>query len=154
MRRHSFTSLVLFSLAAASSAQAGPASDAVRFFYDPVRWEADPEIRDRFTGPAKVLFDANDTMPEGEMGCLDFAPSIDGQDYDDATVEQTLELEEAVNGGSATVTARLQLFAGEEELRRVIEWSLVEESGAWKVADIASPASGWRLGEFSCPPEE
>jgi hypothetical protein len=154
MRYRLPTCLAFLALAAVSPALAGPASDAVRYFYEPVRWEADPEIRDRFTGPAKALFDANDLMPEGEMDCLGFAPSIDGQDFDDDTLAQTLELSEAVDGGNATVTATFQLFAGEEESQRMIDWMLVEEGGAWKVADIASRNADWALSEFACPPAE
>lgn len=135
-------------------AMAGPASDAVKFFYVPVKWEADPDYRDRFTGPAKKLFDLNDKTPDGEMGCVDFGPGIDAQDYDDATIKKTLKLSEEIDGANAKVTATFQLFAeGDEGAEREMEWQLVKEGGKWKIADIASISNGWKLSELACMPE-
>lgn len=148
-----FRKTVLAALLAfqAVPAMAGPAGDAVRFFYVPVKWEADPEFRDRFTGPAKALFDLNDKAPEGEIGCIDFGPGIDAQDYDDATIGKTLELSEDVKGQAATVTATFQLFPDQpEDSKREIQWLLVNESGRWKIADIVSLSSGWKLSELEC----
>ncbi|MDO9307380.1 MAG: DUF3828 domain-containing protein [Mesorhizobium sp.] len=142
----------LFALSAVP-ALAGPASDAVRFFYVPVKWEADPEFRDRFTGPAKKLFDLNDKMPDGEIGCIDFGPGIDGQDYDDATIKKTLKLAEEVSGDQATVTARFTLFPEGDDAKREIQWLMVNEGGKWKIADIVSVTSGWKLSELECLPE-
>lgn len=135
---------------AAFPAFAGPASDAVRFFYVPVRWEADPQFRDRFVEPAKTLFDLNDKAPEGEIGCVDFGPGIDAQDYDDATIKKTLKLDEQVDGDGATVTARFQLFPEGEGAEREMRWTLRNVGGAWKIADIESVSSGWRLSELNC----
>jgi hypothetical protein len=135
-------------------AVAGPASDAVKFFYSPVKWEADPDYRDRFTGPAKALFDLNDKTPEGEMGCVDFGPGIDAQDYDDETIRKTLKLSEDVSGGQATVTATFTLFPDHsEEAKREIQWLMINEGGKWKIADIVSVSSGWKLSELECLPE-
>lgn len=134
-------------------AVAGPASDAVRFFYVPVQWEADPDFRDRFTGPAKKLFDLNDKMPEGEIGCIDFGPGIDAQDYDDDTIKKTLKLSEELNGDQATVTARFTLFPEGDDAKREMQWLLVNEGGTWKIADIVSVSSGWKLSELECLPE-
>lgn len=151
---HAVAALAALMSLAALPAAAGPAADAVRFFYEPVRWEADPELRDRFTGPAKALFDLNDKMPEGEIGCIDFGPGIDAQDYDDDTIAKTLALAEDVQGDTATVTATFTLFPDHsQEARREMRWSLVKEDGAWKISDIASVTSGWRLGELECLPE-
>ena len=154
MHRHSRIAFAFTLMLAASPAFAGPASDAVRFFYEPVRWEADPELRDRFTGPAKDLFDRNDTMPEGEMDCLGFSPSIDGQDFDDALLARTLKLSETVDGNTAKVRASFQLFEGDDDAMREIDWLLVKEGGIWKVSDIVSEANDWRLGAFECPPAQ
>ncbi len=133
---------------------AGPASDLVRFFYVPVQWEANPDYRDRFTGPAKALFDLNDKTPEGEIGCIDFGPGIDAQDYDDDTIKKTLKLSEDVSGDSATVTATFTLFPDHsDEARREIRWVLAREGGAWKIADIVSVTNGWKLSELECLPE-
>ncbi len=135
-------------------AVAGPASDAVRFFYVPVQWEADPDFRDRFTGPAKKLFDLNDKMPEGEIGCIDFGPGIDAQDYDDDTIKKTLKLSEDVSGDTATVTATFTLFPEHsDDAKREMQWLLVNEGGTWKIADIVSVSSGWKLSELECLPE-
>ncbi|SMH50634.1 DUF3828 domain-containing protein [Mesorhizobium australicum] len=133
---------------------AGPASDAVRFFYVPVKWEADPDFRDRFTGPAKKLFDLNDKMPEGEIGCIDFGPGIDAQDYDDDTIKKTLKLSEDVQGDTATVTATFTLFPDHsDEAKREMQWLLVNEGGTWKITDIVSVSSGWKLSGLECLPE-
>lgn len=132
---------------------AGPASDAVRYFYVPVKWEADPANRDRFTGPVKALFDLNDKTPEGEMGCIDFGPGIDAQDYDDETIKKTLKLTEEVRGEAAVVTAQFTLFPDHpDEAGREIQWTLVKEGGTWKISDIASMTSGWKLSELECLP--
>ena len=147
------TALAALLALSAVPALAGPASDAVRFFYVPVKWEADREFRDRFTGPAKKLFDLNDKMPEGEIGCIDFGPGIDGQDYDDATIKKTLKLAEEVSGDQATVTARFTLFPEGDDAKREIQWLMVNEGGKWKIADIVSVTSGWKLSELECLPE-
>jgi len=147
------TALAAAATMIAGPALAGPASDAVRFFYVPVKWEADAQYRDRFTGPAKALFDKNDQMPTDDIGCIDFDPGLDAQDSDDATVKKTLKLTEAVDGANATVTASFQLFPDHpEEGKREIQWTLVNEGGAWKISDIASVSSGWKLSELECLP--
>ncbi|MGB6119194.1 MAG: DUF3828 domain-containing protein [Mesorhizobium sp.] len=148
------TLAVAFLFSAALPAMAGPASDAVRFFYVPVHWEADPEYRDRFTGPAKALFDLNDKMPEGEIGCIDFGPGIDAQDFDDDSIKKSLKLTEQINGADALVTARFVLFPGAEDGgEREMQWSLVNDGGKWKIADIISVTSGWKLSELECLPQ-
>ncbi|MCR5855434.1 YbjP/YqhG family protein [Mesorhizobium sp. J428] len=147
------TALVAILAFHALPAIAGPASDAVRFFYVPVKWEADPDFRDRFTGPAKKLFDLNDKMPEGEIGCIDFGPGIDAQDYNDDTIKKTLKLSEDVQGDQATVTARFTLFPEGDDATREMQWLLTKEGGTWKIADIVSVSSGWKLSELECLPE-
>ena len=146
--------LTIVAVAALLSAPAfaGPASDAVKFFYVPVKWEGDPKFRDRFTGKAKELFDLNDKAPEGEIGCLDSSPALDAQDYDDATIKKTLKLSEEVSGDTASVTARFTLFPGDDSAREIL-WSLNKEGGKWKIADIASVTNGWKLSELECSPE-
>jgi hypothetical protein len=147
------TALAAIAALCALPAFAGPASDAVRFFYVPVQWEADPSFRDRFTGPAKKLFDLNDAMPAGEIGCIDFGPGIDAQDYDDATIKKTLKLSENVQGDMATVTATFTLFPEGDDAKREMQWLMVNEGGRWKIADIVSVTSGWKLSELECLPE-
>lgn len=134
-------------LASATAVLAGPPADAVAFFYRNLGAETDPANRDRFTGKARVYLDANDkAWEENEEVCLDFSVVVDGQDYDDAELARTLKLEEMTGADGTVVIARFTLF-GEP---RAIEWTLVEEGGAWKVADITAPANGWRLSEFTC----
>jgi hypothetical protein len=136
-------------------AHAGPASDAVRFFYAPVKSESLPEFRERFAGAALEKFEENDkSAGEGEIGCIDFVLSVDAQDLDDNEVARTLKLDEKTSGEAATVTASFNLFPAEPESRRQIVWSLEQVGGAWKVVDIASPDNGWRLSEFDCSPQQ
>lgn len=151
--KHAAAALAAIFALSAVPALAGPASDAVKFFYTPVKWEADPDFRDRFTGPAKALFDLNDKTPEGEMGCVDFGPGIDAQDYDDETIKKTLKLSEEVSGDNAVVTARFDLFPEGDGAGREMQWTLQQVSGKWKIADIASLSNGWKLSELNCMPE-
>lgn len=134
-------------------AQAGEPSELVRSFYIPeVISGMEADVRDRFTQPAVGIFEKNDAIADaGDGACLDFAPSIDGQDYDDAEIVRTLELDEAVDGDQATVTAAFSLFpGGDPEAGRLMVWSLMKVSGAWKVADITSETSNWTLSELGC----
>lgn len=53
--------VAILSIAMPAAALAGPASDAVKFFYVPeVKFEADAQYRERFTEPVTKLFDLND----------------------------------------------------------------------------------------------
>ncbi|MEQ1953325.1 hypothetical protein [Mesorhizobium sp. CN2-181] len=152
MFRMAFVGLGLSLLTA--PALAGPAADAVRYFYSPVTSESDPQNRERFTDPAKKIFEQNDAAVEGgeEIGCIDFALAVDAQDLDDGEVSRTLRLDEKVSGGDATVTAYFNLFPGEPESKREIVWTLKKVGGDWKVADIESPQNQWKLSEFDCAP--
>ncbi len=109
------------SCAMPAAAFAGPASDAVRFFYAPVRYEAELQYRDRFTEPVTKLFELNDKSQEtpGQAPCIDFGPGLDAQDYDERTVARTLRLSEKIDG-------------------------------KWKIADIASVTNEWKLSELEC----
>ncbi|HEV7255817.1 MAG TPA: hypothetical protein VGN97_22305 [Mesorhizobium sp.] len=145
--------LILAILAGASPAAAGEATEAVRRFYEPVEGgEWLPEHRDRFTEPAVAIFEKNDKLSNNgeELGCLDFALSIDAQDYDQETVDRTLGFSEVVTGDQAEVTATFEHFPDQQEEPSAIVWNLRRIDGAWKVADIASPERGWRLSEFDC----
>lgn len=140
---------------ASTAAFAETPSDAVKFFYTaPLKYEGDPALRDRFTDPAKKLFDENDKVVDSgeEVGCLDFSPGIDAQDYDEAELMRTLELTEAVKGDSAEVTARFTLFPGtsEDGAKREMLWTLKKAGNGWKIADIASITSKWKLSEIKC----
>lgn len=151
MKRHVLLAAVI--VLVPQAALAGPAADAVKFFYSPVKWEADPQYRDRFVEPAKTLFDLNDQTPEGEMGCIDFGPGVDAQDYDDATIKKTLKLDEKVDGDTAQVTANFTLFPEGEGNERQMLWTLKNVGGAWKIADIESVTNGWKLSGLECRPE-
>lgn len=142
-------------LVVAGPACAGPASDAVKFFYLPeVKVESDPQYRSRFTEPVTKLFALNDEAQRknpDQLACIDFAPALDAQDFDQKTVSRTLKLTETHNGDEVTVIASFDLFPdGGEEGRREMEWSLKEIGGEWKVADIASRTHGWTLSELRC----
>lgn len=142
------------SIAAPPAAFAGPASNAVKFFYVPeVKFEADAKYRDRFTEPVTRLFDLNDqaarNLPD-EVPCIDFAPGLDAQDYDEKTVAKTLKLAETLEGDSAEVTATFSLFPEGDNSKREMVWSLKKVDGRWKIADITSKTSGWTLSALEC----
>lgn len=144
------------SIAAPAASLAGPASNAVKFFYMPeVKFEADAKYRERFTEPVTKLFDLNDQAQKNkpdEVPCIDFAPGLDAQDFDQKTVAKTLKLSEAVDGDSAEVTATFSLFPEGDDSKREMVWSLKKLDGKWKVADIASKSSGWTLSALECMP--
>ncbi|TIO08335.1 MAG: DUF3828 domain-containing protein [Mesorhizobium sp.] len=142
------------SIAAPVAAFAGPASNAVKFFYVPeVKFEADAKYRDRFTEPVTKLFALNDqaakNLPD-EVPCIDFAPGLDAQDYDEKTVAKTLKLAETLDGDSAEVTATFNLFPEGDDSKREMVWSLRKIDGQWKIADITSKTSGWTLSALEC----
>ena len=134
-------------------ALAGTPSEAVAFFYSPPKYEPDVELRGRFADPAKALFELNDKSlaNDQEVGCLDFSPGIDAQDYDDAEIARTLKLDEAIAGNEAKVTATFNLFQDtSEDNRREIIWTLKEVDGTWLVADIESVSGKWKLSDIKC----
>jgi hypothetical protein len=135
-------------------ALAGPASNAVKFFYVPeVKFEGDAKYRDRFTEPVTKLFEANDKAQKekpDEVSCLDFDPGLDAQDFDQKTLSKTLKLTEAVNGDTAEVTASFKLFPEGDDSKREMVWSLKKMDGKWKIADITSKTSDWKLSALEC----
>lgn len=147
-----FAFVMVFALSP-TAAFAGAPADLVRSFYTPVGYEADPAVRDKFVDPAKALFEKNDKAAERGDICIDFVPSIDAQDLDQAVIDRTLKLVEKVDGDTATVTATFDLFSGQEDAKRSILWSLTKMGGAWKVSDIASQTNGWTLSALGCGEE-
>ncbi|RWO64982.1 MAG: DUF3828 domain-containing protein [Mesorhizobium sp.] len=142
------------SIALPGAAVAGPASDAVKFFYVPaVKFEADEQYRDRFTEPVTKLFELNDqatkTNPD-QVACIDFDPGLDAQDFDQKTVSKTLKLSEKLDGDNAQVTASFSLFSEGDDSKREMLWSLKKINGKWKISDIASKTSDWTLSALEC----
>jgi hypothetical protein len=145
--KYSFGMAAFIGLVLSSQAFAAAPADAVRYFYRNVGSETEPDNRDRFTGPALAALDANQQAAStGGTGCIDFILALDSQDLDQDEIDSSLNLTEATNGPAATVTADFTLF---REPHRV-EWSLQDVDGVWKVADIAAPASNWRLSTLRC----
>ncbi|MBA3446422.1 MAG: hypothetical protein H0T56_02215, partial [Pseudaminobacter sp.] len=108
------------------AAYAGEPSEIVRSFYMPeVISGMEPEMRASFTDPALGVFEKNDQIADsGEGACIDFALSIDGQDYDQAEIDRTLELDETLSGDEAIGTASFHLFPGQADSRRLIVWTM------------------------------
>ena len=142
------------SIALPAAAVAGPASNAVKFFYVPaVKFEADEQYRDRFTEPVTKLFDLNDQATKknpDEVACIDFDPGLDAQDFDQKTVSKTLKLAEKLDGDNAEVTASFSLFSEGDGSKRDMVWSLKKIDGKWKISDIASKTSDWTLSALEC----
>jgi hypothetical protein len=141
-------------LAFATPAFAGPASNAVKFFYTPqVKFEADAKYRDRFTEPVTKLFELNDQAQAKNpdmIACIDFDPGLDAQDFDQKTLSKTLKLTETVDGDTAEVTASFNLFPEGDDSKREMVWSLKKVDGKWKIADITSKTSDWKLSALEC----
>lgn len=152
MRLTAFVAALSIVLPAA--AFAGPASDAVKFFYVPaVKFEADAQYRDRFTQPVTRLFDLNDQAIKkhpDEVACIDFDPGLDAQDFDQKSVSKTLKLSEKLDGDDAEVTASFNLFSEGDDSKREMVWSLRKVDGRWKVSDIASKTSDSKLSALEC----
>lgn len=142
------------SIALPAAAVAGPASNAVKFFYVPaVKFEADEQYRDRFTEPVTKLFDLNDQATKknpDQVACIDFDPGLDAQDFDQNTVSKTLKLSEKLDGDNAEVTASFSLFSEGDDSKREMVWSLKKIDGKWKISDIASKTSDWTLSALEC----
>ncbi|ESY65826.1 YbjP/YqhG family protein [Mesorhizobium sp. M0051] len=142
------------SIALPAAAVAGPASNAVKFFYVPaVKFEADEQYRDRFTEPVTKLFDLNDQATKknpDEVACIDFDPGLDAQDFDQKTVSKTLKLSEKLDGDNAEVTASFSLFSEGDDSKREMVWSLKKIEGKWKISDIASKTNDWKLSALEC----
>ncbi|TPN38836.1 DUF3828 domain-containing protein [Mesorhizobium sp. B2-3-3] len=141
-------------IAAPAAAWAGPASDAVKFFYVPqVKFEADAQYRDHFTEPVTKLFDLNDQATKknpDQVACIDFDPGLDAQDFDQKTISKTLKLSETVDGDTAQVVANFSLFSEGDDSQREMHWSLKKVDGKWKVSEIASRTSDWTLSQLEC----
>lgn len=146
--------VAVLSTALPAAAFAGPASDAVKFFYVPaVKFEADEQYRDRFTEPVTKLFDLNDQATKkhpDEVACIDFDPGLDAQDFDQKSVSKTLKLSEKRDGDNAEVTASFSLFSEGDDSKREMVWSLKKIDGKWKISDIASKTSDWKLSALEC----
>jgi hypothetical protein len=140
------------------TAFAGPASDAVKFFYTPeVKFEADAQYRSRFTEPVTKLFELNDAASKknpDQLACIDFDPGLDAQDFDQDAVNKSIKLSEAVNGDTAEVTATFTLLpddgSGDDDSGREMVWSMKKIDGQWKIADISSRTHNWKLSELGC----
>ena len=145
-------------IALPAAALAGPDSNAVKFFYVPeVKFEADAKYRDRFTEPVTKLFALNDQAARNkpdEVACIDFAPGLDAQDFDQKNIAKTLKLAETVDGDSAEVVATFSLFPEGDDSQREMHWSLKKLDGKWKVADITSKTSNWTLSALECMPDK
>ncbi|MCA0012728.1 YbjP/YqhG family protein [Mesorhizobium sp. B292B1B] len=146
--------LAALSTAFPAVALAGPASDAVRFFYVPeVKFEADAKYRDRFTEPVTKLFDLNDQATRknpDQVACIDFDPGLDAQDFDQKTVSKTLKVSEMVDGDTAQVVASFSLFPEGDDAQREMHWSLKKIDGKWRISDIASKTNDWTLSQLEC----
>ena len=145
--------VLAFALSLASlPALADSASDAVRFFYKPDIYVADPAFYDRFAEPALTKFKQNQKQSADgdQVGCIDFALQYDAQDLDDGEVARSLTLTEGVKNDIAIVTASFQLFPGEPASARAITWVAKKVGPSWKISDIAAANGEWKLSEFDC----
>ena len=131
-------------LALSPAAQAADALETVRGLYVPTIWNPLEGRIDVTTGPALALLEKN--AKQTEANCFDFVVTVDGQDFDEAEVGRTLALEDTGRGadGATEIRARFQIFGQPQE----VFWTMVEEKGGWKVADIVGKE--WRLSEFEC----
>ncbi len=139
--------LPAFFMIATASVFAGEPADAVKFFYDNLGSETQPENRDRFTGPALEFLNAADAAwAKDETNCIEFGFPVDAQDFDDAEIAKTLKLDETVDGDTARVKASFNNFGQATQ----VEWSLKKTAAGWQVSDIGSEANQWRVSSMTC----
>ena len=141
--------LVSMSLLALTGAPAfaGEPTEIVRAFYAAPGSETMPENRAKLTGPLLDLLKASEeAWDRDETVCLDFAFSIDAQDFDQEEITRSLKLDETVSGETARVTANFTNFGNPT----TVEWTLVHSTSGWLVSDIASPTSDWRASTVTC----
>ena len=143
MHRFILTSTML--LAFCAGAAAGPATEAVRFFYQPIRFEGDPEFRDRFVDAAKTVFDLNDAAAKNpdNAPCIDFNPGLDAQDYDEGEVAKSLSFAETANDDTADVTAKFNVLPGRP--RRRARGALDDEAGRSRLEGVRHPVGEWSV---------
>jgi hypothetical protein len=102
-----------------------------------------PANRGRYFQPALVrLFAAHDREE-----CIDFALTSDGQDYDQAEISRTIQMEPRTEGDRASVDVRFMSMGMPNHYR----YDFVRVGNDWKIADIASLGTGqWRLSQTRC----
>lgn len=133
-------------------AVAGQASDTVRRIYVPELADVTaPGYRGHVAEPALTVLAKDDVLSDNgaEIGCIDWDPAIDAQDFEQAAVSRTLRLSERTAGDTAQVTARFRLFEGAAGEDRQVLWTLKKAGGEWKIADIES-LGGWKLSRLNC----
>jgi hypothetical protein len=148
MRRPAFAVALIATLACQTAWADAPAdlmTRIYRHYTDPA--SGVPSPYDDTTLPSKrlkALFDAYDQNSSPELvGALDFDPYIGAQDYEIKNFRITSEM---IAGDTATIGVEFMNFDYETELT----YSLVRESGAWKVDDIQSmnPDDPWVLSKL------
>jgi hypothetical protein len=134
-------------LGVGSVAQAGEPIEVVRQFYVQPGLELEASARGNFLDPARKVLNLNDEIRQGgEDGCLDPHLPFNDTNFDPAEVAKTIEFEELVNGGEATVVAK---FQAEGQLQAV-QWRLKDIGGRWRIFDIVSMSKDWALSRFQC----
>jgi len=134
-------------LANGSAALAGEPSEVVRQFYDKPGLELEASARGNFLDPARKVLNQNDEIRQGgEEGCLDPHLPFNDTNFDPAEVLKTLQFEELVTGGEATVVVK---FKAEGQLQAV-QWRLKDIGGRWRIFDIVSLTKDWALSRFQC----
>ncbi|MCC0031439.1 MAG: DUF3828 domain-containing protein [Brucellaceae bacterium] len=147
------TRLAFACLLFATPAAAGEPSDLVARFYSGELSLFEEAVADAHTGGSLQAFLGevfDHEAKRDDMMCLDFDPVIDAQDFDEAELASTLVLNEEVNSDGAIVDAGFSLFG---EPRSVV-WTLRRIGGEWRVTDIASDESGWRISDMACEAPE
>lgn len=140
-------SIALLLVLTTSPAFAGAPSEVVRQFYDQPGLELEASARGNFLDPARKVLNLNDAIRQGgEDGCLDPHLPFNDTNFDPAEVARTIQFEELVTGGEATVVAK---FQAEGQLQAV-QWRLKDIGGRWRIFDIVSMSKDWALSRFQC----
>ena len=153
----------LFTLAlclGAAQAGAQTVEDTVRWIYTSLVNPGSPDAKGLlfFTSPAQrsrylsrrltAFYEANDSYGSDlAQACLDFSPSIPGQDFDAQEIIGTLQVSSDVAENRQRVIASFSTFGAPAQ----IAYDFILEDGFWKLDDIAGP--GWRLSDISCAPK-
>ncbi|WP_138469539.1 hypothetical protein [Poseidonocella sp. HB161398] len=158
--RGMLAALMLAASAGTAAAQASTPEDLVRWIYEStlarqggaeagLRYLTAPGQRQSFlTARLSAFYDANDSYGDDLlMACIDYDPSIPGQDFSEAEIAGSLDIASDGSEEEWRVTASFTTFGTPARVAYVFR----PEAGSWKLDDIET--NGAALSAIPCSPK-